>query len=161
MSHATDITGQVFGRLTVVCRNGSDKHKKALWLCKCECGEERSIATGSLKSGNTTSCGCLHKEDASKRFKKHGYTGSKIYAVWKAMINRCRNPNDKDYHHYGGRGIHVCESWLTFENFLNDMGEPIGKFELDRIDNSSGYSKSNCKWSTRSEQMKNTRRSKC
>ena len=74
---------------------------------------------------------------------------------WRAMKARCLNPNNNRYQHYGGRGITVCERWLTFKNFLLDMGErPVG-LSLERIDNNKGYSKDNCKWATNSEQMLN------
>ena len=96
---------------------------------------------------------------------KHGHAlrGNKrpnIYRRWQHMIQRCHNPNDKDYPNYGGRGIEVCEAWrISFTEFLNDMGTPAGKsWTLDRIDNSGHYSRDNCRWATVKQQCNNTRR---
>lgn len=80
-----------------------------------------------------------------------------LYWVWSAMIQRCHNPNQKQYADYGGRGITVCESWKTFENFEFDMGQKENGFYLDRIDNNQGYFKENCRWTTRISNNKNKR----
>ena len=94
---------------------------------------------------------------------RHGMTGTRIYCIWQAMKARCLNKNYKDYKDYGRRGITICPEWLSeigFENFYRDMGDrPEGK-TLDRIKNNLGYCKSNCRWSTRIEQMNNTRRNR-
>jgi len=91
----------------------------------------------------------------------HAYHNAKtlIYLIWIAMKKRCNNPNDRGYKNYGGRGIKVCEAWLSFENFFEDMGERPPNMSLDRVDNNGDYCKENCKWSTRKEQNRNTRRS--
>jgi len=91
---------------------------------------------------------------------KHGYYGTKIYAVWASIIQRCNNPNHKQYKDYGGRGIIVCKRWLKFENFLEDIGEIPKGLTLDRINNNGSYSLENCKLSTMKEQQRNTRRTK-
>ncbi len=89
---------------------------------------------------------------------KHGMWGTSTYLSWFNMKARCLNKNHDSYKYYGSRGIKVCDRWLKFENFFEDMGvRPQGK-SIDRIDNRKGYSLSNCKWSTKSEQMCNTRR---
>lgn len=90
---------------------------------------------------------------------KHGLISHPLYGRWRRMIQRCTDPNTKEYSHYGGRGLAVCDRWLSFENFLNDMGEPMKGQELDRIDNAKGYEPTNCRWVSHSENMKNTRRS--
>jgi hypothetical protein len=100
---------------------------------------------------------------------KHGFykTGkeSRIYQIWKDMLKRCSNRNNKDYKNYGDRGITVCERWLDkengFKNFLEDMGEPSSKHHsIDRINNDLGYYKENCRWATSKEQARNTSRSR-
>lgn len=96
--------------------------------------------------------------EADKKQKRHGMSQTPVYYAWKAMRQRCGNPNNPDYFMYGGRGIKVCDRWQNFENFYQDMGErPQGK-TLDRIDNSKGYSLENCKWHTPKQQSNNTRK---
>lgn len=105
------------------------------------------------------------KSKMSAERTKHGHnkrvggkgSPSKIYRVWRNMLNRCHNPNVPAYKNYGGRGITVCESWEKFENFLADMGEqPVGK-TLDRINNDGNYEPGNCRWATPAEQIRNRR----
>lgn len=87
----------------------------------------------------------------------HGMSGTKIYWIWAAMIDRCRNENNPQYKDYGGRGIKVCESWYDFRNFYSDMGErPEGK-SLDRLNNNADYNKENCEWSVIRKQTNNRR----
>ena len=157
-----DLVGQKFGRLTVIKRMGNDKYRNSRWLCLCECGKEKIIRGSHLKSGDIKSCGCLQKEELIKRSTTHGHKSEgrvpKTYMAWCNMIQRCTNSKHKHYQDYGGRGIKVCKRWIKFENFLEDMGIPKKGLTLDRIDNSKGYCKSNCRWATRKEQQRNTRR---
>lgn len=88
---------------------------------------------------------------------KHGLKNHFMYRSWVGMRSRCNNPKDKDYKNYGGRGIKVCETWSSFENFINDVGERPNGMSLDRIDNDGDYKPSNCKWSTPREQQLNRR----
>jgi hypothetical protein len=89
--------------------------------------------------------------------KKHGFFGTKVYQVWAAMKNRCLCKSNKDYEKYGGRGITVDADWLSFENFYRDMGDSPDGHSLDRIDNSKGYSKNNCRWANSQTQQNNRR----
>lgn len=146
-----DRTGQVFGKLTVIEQAGRDKLKKVLWRCKCECGQETVVVSGSLVTGNTTSCGCV-----APNFKHGGY-GKSSYNTWRAMIRRCTISTDKDYPRYGGKGVSVCASWLKYENFVADMGEPKGDETLDRIDAYGNYNKQNCRWAGVRTQNRNVR----
>lgn len=89
---------------------------------------------------------------------KHGMTGHPLWATWAAMKQRCSNPNNTHYSYYGGRGIKVCERWLNFALFVEDMGDkPTPQHTLDRINNNEGYSPDNCRWASKSEQIINTK----
>lgn len=148
----SDLTGQVFGILTVIKREPNQSMNR-YWYCQCECGNT-TVARGShLVCGNIKSCGCLQKITATR----HGYAYTATHRAWRHMKNRCLNKNDKRYSEWGGRGITVCERWLTFENFLADMGEKPEGLSLDRINNELGYSPENCRWATSQQQSKNTR----
>ena len=151
---AVDITGQVFGRWTVLKR-GENQNGTAMWLCKCECGNINTVQGGHLRNGHSKSCGCFKRELAAERCTTHGMVDSREYSSWKAMKKRCLNPNDIGFKRYGGRGITVCPEWMVFENFYADMGERPEGTSLDRIDNSKGYFSDNCRWSTDKQQCNN------
>jgi hypothetical protein len=146
-----DRTGQVFGKLTALEQAGRDTSKKVLWRCECECGNETIVPSGSLVTGNTTSCGCTVPN------LKHGGWKKASYNTWRAMIRRCTVPTDKDYPRYGGRGVSVCPQWLEYVNFVADMGEPVGDETLDRIDTYGNYEPSNCRWAGVQTQNRNIR----
>jgi hypothetical protein len=146
-----DRTGQIFGKLVVTKQAGRDKLKKVLWQCKCECGNETVVVSGSLVTGNTTSCGC------EKGNYKHGGTGKGSYNTWRAMIRRCTIPTDKDYPRYGGKGVTVCPAWMEYEQFAKDMGEPQGDETLDRINVYGNYEPDNCRWASPKTQARNIR----
>ncbi len=156
MSKIIDLTGKRFGRLKVIERAKS-QCGRACWKCQCDCGNIKIIIGKSLRNGNTKSCGCLMKEANREKMTTHGMRGNPLYAVWRAMRQRCNNTNDKAYKNYGGRGIMVCHRWQKFENFFEDMGVCPTGFTLERIDNDKGYQKNNCKWATRLEQARNKR----
>lgn len=145
----------------VVSKNGS-VYKRKMALYECECGNLLTGRTDTVP----VSCGCVRKVRQSEAAKRrppnrrtHGMFGTKVYKSWGSMIQRCGNPNNHAYADYGGRGISVCESWKTFENFYADMGDPNG-LTIDRIDVNGNYCKENCRWATCNEQMRNTRRSR-
>lgn len=111
-----------------------------------------------LLNGNTVSCGCKKKEHNLKHgYGRRGKRRSKTYIAWDAMIQRCTNSAHPNYKNYGARGVKVCRHWLTFENFLADMGEAPEGLELERAKNDQGYKPSNCSWQTRKHQTRNTR----
>lgn len=151
--------GDKFGRLIVLKLRSKRKVGRGYWhLCLCECGNKKDIYDYCLKSGGTKSCGCF--QDDSRRIsrpKTHGMTGTPERESWAQMKSRCRNPNNSNYHNYGGRGIDFCARWEKFENFFKDMGHRPTGFSLDRIDNNKGYSKKNCRWANSKIQMRNTR----
>ena len=146
-------TGQVFGKLTVLEKAGRDKLKKILWRCKCECGSETVVVSGSLVTGNTTSCGCVLKAAITK----HGGCNKSSYNTWRAMIRRCTVQTDKDYPRYGGKGVSVCPAWMEYKNFVADMGEPEGDETLDRINTYGNYFPENCRWAGVQTQNRNQR----
>lgn len=158
-----DLTGQVFGRLTVICK--PENIEKSTWLCKCSCGSDKEVYVvgADLRRGNTKSCGCLHKELSSERIvnfsTKHGYSGNPLHNIWKSMKQRCYNPKNKGYKNYGGRGITVCDRWLeSFENFFEDVSEGYEKgLQLDRRDNDGNYEPENVRWTTSSQNNMNSR----
>lgn len=150
--------GMRFGRLLVLSLAGKNCRRELLWFCECDCGE-RVIANGkSLRKLNAQSCGCYSVDRTKESNGTHGMTGTRIYRIWTGMLNRCRNTNDKDYHYWGGRGISVCDRWLTFENFYSDMGEPpTDEHSIDRINNDGNYEPDNVRWATHDQQANNRR----
>ena len=165
---AKDLTGMKFGRLTVIERRGSNSRRNALWLCHCECGNEKIISGASLVHGHTNSCGCLHSELAREQNTTHGKTNSRLYAIWRNMKARCYNGNNENYKYYGARGITVCDEWRNnFEAFQEwafangyDNNARFGECTLDRIDVNGHYCPTNCRWATIDEQNKNRRNCK-
>lgn len=153
MAKFIDRAGQVFNRLTVISRAGTTASKKVSWLCLCSCGNTVVVDICSLVTGNTGSCGCYLKS----RITKHGCYKKGSYNTWRAMIRRCNNAEDKDYHRYGAKGIIVCQEWLDYKVFATDMGEPEGSRTIDRIDPYGNYEPGNCRWATLETQARNIR----
>jgi hypothetical protein len=148
-----DRTGQRFGRLLAVEQAGRNALHKVLWKCVCDCGQEVVTTSGSLVTGNTTSCGCYLME----RITKHGAHKKSSYHTWRAMMRRCYREGDKDYPRYGGAGVSVCPEWHDYEVFAVSMGEPTGDQTLDRINTYGNYSPENCRWASVKTQNRNQR----
>lgn len=163
MGAFVDITGQKFGRLTVLGRAGKHACGVITWLCQCDCGEETTATAQNLKTGNTMSCGCVYRDMIEQKKGKifsdpttHGMSNSPEWVSYRAMIARCYNEKHHSYRHYGACGITVCLRWLeSFENFFADMGARPSEKTLDRIRSSGNYEPGNCRWATPLEQSNN------
>lgn len=144
----------MYGSLTVLGVAGISRHKKVLWNLRCGCGKEFSAVAAQVKSGKTSSCGCLR----SRGNPKHGLRSHVLYSTWCNMKARCDNPKHPQYADYGGRGISYCSEWAEFPAFLADVGErPFDGASLDRIDNDGNYEPSNVRWADRRTQRVNSR----
>lgn len=156
--------GQRFSRLVIV--KEVEHHKipsgkyRRMFLCRCDCGSEIICSLANLTSGNTSSCGCLKRELASKNNGTHHQSKTRLYKCWLRMRNRCYREENENYAYYGGRGIKVCDEWKdsyeTFAKWATENGYNDA-LTIDRIDCDGDYSPDNCRWITQKEQTRNTR----
>lgn len=171
--------GMKFGKLTVLSLEGR-KSGRTYWNCICDCGETTTARGDKMITGERVSCGCIEKQNKLTLYlkssggrrsggsrcgnAKHNMTNTRFYRIWKGMKARCLNANNKDYPNYGGKGIKVYESWVTFEKFKNDMYDSYVEHvrlygekdtTLDRIDTLGNYEPDNCRWATQLEQQQN------
>lgn len=160
MGKVIDLTGIRFSRWFVIRRIGQ---VGSAWLCRCDCGNIRSVDGGNLRSRLSHGCGCNRGQSNTTHGHNRRGVRTRTYRAWEAMKTRVLNPqNIDDRERYSARGIKICERWMTFENFLFDMGECPENVphSLDRVDNDKGYEPGNCRWATRDVQNRNTRRNK-
>jgi hypothetical protein len=155
-SRTKDIAGQKFNRLTALTLTRVDERRRAIWLFRCDCGQEREAAATQVRYGHTTSCGCAMREQQARGTLRHGKAKSPAWRSWLSMRRRCRYGSR--WTDYRGRGITVCERWERFEAFFEDMGDPPAGATLDRIDNARGYEPGNCRWASKAAQYANTTR---
>lgn len=167
-----DVTGQRFGRLTVIryIPPAERTSKTYSWWCKCDCGKEIKANLHKLKNGLQKSCGCLKEEmkpHLGNITRKYKYSNKRLYGVYKMMHDRCENPNNREWMNYGGRGITVCPEWSgdygydafaewSFPNGYDDKAKK-GDVTLDRINGDMGYSPDNCRWIPNIRQQNNKR----
>ncbi|WP_210316673.1 hypothetical protein [Agrobacterium tumefaciens] len=152
-----DITGERFERLVAVERVENNRHGRARFVCRCDCGGSVTVDAQALRRNMVKSCGCFRREFAVSQFTKHGLKGSAEYRAWTQMKTRCLNPKNRFYHRYGGRGITICAEWQeSFETFYRDMGpRPSKRHSIERKNNDEGYRPGNCEWALPAVQAAN------
>ena len=159
MPNLVGLAGKTFGRWTVLRRGEGPIRLGAHWVCRCECGSEKTVRGNTLTVGKSRSCGCLNADvqraKCVTRNRTHGLSKTRTYDTWANMVQRCTNPKASGWLKYGARGIRVCERWTAFENFYADMGECPAGLTLDRKDSLGHYEPGNCRWVTQAIQQNN------
>lgn len=153
-----NISGLTFGRLTVIEEAGRDHKGEALWVCVCVCGATAIVRGNNLRSGKTRSCGCYQKDRVKETKTTHNMSSTRLYRVWRGMLDRCTNKKNKSFINYGARGISVCQQWrdpVVFMLWALKNGYSLG-LEIDRKNNTGNYEPSNCRFITKLENLKNT-----
>lgn len=160
MGKFIDLTGEVFGRLTVLGVDSRDGRGKILWKCRCECGNEINAYSYNLKGDHTKSCGCYKEQVLAEVSVTHGMYGTPQYKSYVCAKDRTTNPNNPAWANYGGRGIEMCDEWkVGFEAFWEDMGSSYKEgLSIEREDTDGNYCPENCKWATESQQNHNRRK---
>jgi len=156
-----DLTDHRFGLLVVLQQGSPSTHGARRWLVRCACprATEKLVITSNLVSGKTKSCGCLFTRLTHGQCGGHGRRASGAYVSWSRMLQRCTDPKCPQYFNYGGRGIRVCERWMSFDNFYADMGDRPPGMSLEREDVNGNYEPGNCLWASSRDQARNTRSS--
>lgn len=162
-----NLHGRTFGRLRVLSRAEPKADGAIWWVCQCKCGNIKSFRGADLKRDFVKSCGCWNSEVVTRRNLTHGKSNTRLYRIWQAMHERTRNPNSDKFHHYGGRGISVCDEWQRFEPFYEwsvahgyedrPLRPRRDHLTIDRINPNGNYEPTNCRWATQLIQVQNRR----
>lgn len=148
-NHKKDITGFKKGVLTVI-REAASKYEETQWVCLCKCGKEVTVSTWNLLKKSSKYSICFHDPNRKK-----------LLIVWTNMKARCYNRNSVGYKDWGGRGIKVCDRWMKFRNFFDDVIDAyVPGLQIDRINNDGNYEITNIRWVTHKENGRNNRRCK-
>ena len=169
-NNSAEWIGKRFGRLTIIdFEHAKPPYRGWMWVCKCDCGNVRTLMVTDVKQGKTRSCGCLHDEVCSEKASKFKHSvkdHKRLYSIYNGIKKRCYNENEPRYKDYGARGITMCEGWLNettgFDNFVewsssNNYNENM---TIDRIDVNGNYEPANCRWVSLVEQSLNKRETK-
>lgn len=165
-ARAIDITGKRFGMLTAIKLDHIERTEFGTihyWLYRCDCGKEKVLRKVQVSAGKIQSCGCFLKQSVKERSIKHGKNNTRLYKIMHDMKQRCLNPNNKNYKHYGGRGIKIYNRWLEDFNIFYDWAMNNGyqdNLTIERINVNGNYEPNNCKWILINDQAKNTRRNR-
>ena len=164
-----NLSGQRYG-MVVVTDKYFVKNGRVYWMCRCDCGNTFVRRSDIIKHPDVKSCGCYQKKRNKTSSLKHGDGSNKseyhrLYHSWQSMKNRCLNEKYVQFKDWGGRGITICDEWLGENGYINFKKWALShgyneKLTLDRIDVNGNYEPSNCRWITKTEQNKNTRKCK-
>lgn len=152
------LVGKKFGRYEVLSFV-EIKNSRTIWLCKCDCGNQRKVNQNNITRNPNPSCGCSRRKPKPEGFAKHNLHGTPIYPIWIDMKRRCENPNRYTAPKYHNKGVRVCEEWQDVRNFYKwclDNGWTKGLCVCRKKD-LGNYSPDNCYIATKSQNAKEVR----